>query len=458
MNKKKKKSSVLKIVAAAYLLIAAAAALILWFSGRYFASTMRLERMEGTVRLEDEKGKEQETAGGMRFRSGNTLRTGSSSLASISLDRSKLITLDEKSRADFLKRWRYLELKLTEGRLFFDVSKPLSEKEQFDIRTSTMAMGIRGTSGYVTVDENGRESLTVTDGTVHVTGRNPVTGEVKEEDVSAGQTITVYLFNDRKADSIEFRLTETAEKDLPRFTLRLLAEDDRLMERVCADTGWSPELIRYYYFGGDGTVPEETLPAETAAAGTAQADTQTAAETASSAEETGVSEADTSPAAETSPSAETSSASAVRTTEARTTAARTTAAETQPAETQPAAAEIQPAAGETQAAETETRAAEAETRATETETQPPAEQYMDAEGNPLDDDEIGPWLDYPEETEAETQTEAERQTEAEKQTEAEAQPAAQTEKTDNGAGADAAAGADAGQQYDNADGSDTTNP
>ena len=31
-----------------------------------------------------------------------------------------------------------------------------------------------------------------------------------------------------------------------------------------------------------------------------------------------------------------------------------------------------------------------------------------AEGNPLDDDEIGPWLDYPEETEAETQTETER--------------------------------------------------
>ena len=453
MDEKKKKRSVLKIVAAVYLLIAAAAIIILWLSGRYFASTMRLERMEGTVRLEDEKGKEQETAGGMRFRSGNALRTGSSSLASISLDRSKLITLDEKSRADFLKRWRYLELKLTEGRLFFDVSKPLSEKEQFDIRTSTMALGIRGTSGYVTVDENGRESLTVTDGTVHVTGRNPVTGEVKEEDVSAGQTITVYLFNDRKTDSIEFRLTETAEKDLPRFTLRLLVEDDRLMERVCGDTGWSPDLIRYYYFGGEGTVPEETLPSQTAAAGTAEAGTQSAAETASSAEETGTLAADTSSAPETSTAAETSPASAVRTT-----VARTTAAETQPAETQPAAAATQPAAAETQPATVETQSAAAETQPAETETQSAAEQYTDADGNPLDDDEIGPWLDYPEETEAGSQTEAERQTEAEKQTEAEAQPAAQTEKTDNGAGADAAAGADAGQQYDNADGSDTTNP
>ena len=279
MGKEKKKHSVLKTAAAACLLIAAAAVLIILFSGRYLASTMRLERMEGSVRLEDEKGNGQEPAGGMRFRSGNALCTGSSSLASVSLDSSKLITLDEKSRADFLKRRRYLELKLTEGRLFFDVSKPLSGKEQFNIRTSTMTLGIRGTSGYVTVDENGRESLTVTDGTVYVTGRNPVTGEEKEEDVSAGQTITVYLFNDRKADSIEFRLTETVEKDLPRFTLRLLVEDDRLMERVCGDTGWSPDLIRFYYFGGEGTAPEETLPEETASA-----DAQTAEESAAETE------------------------------------------------------------------------------------------------------------------------------------------------------------------------------
>ncbi len=86
MGKEKKKHSVLKTAAAACLLIAAAAVLIILFSGRYLASTMRLERMEGSVWLEDEKGNGQEPAGGMRFRSGNALCTGSSSLASVSLD------------------------------------------------------------------------------------------------------------------------------------------------------------------------------------------------------------------------------------------------------------------------------------------------------------------------------------------------------------------------------------
>lgn len=86
MGKEKKKHSVLKTAAAACLLIAAAAVLIILFSGRYLASTMRLERMEGSVRLEDEKGNGQEPAGGMRFRSGNALCIGSSSLASVSLD------------------------------------------------------------------------------------------------------------------------------------------------------------------------------------------------------------------------------------------------------------------------------------------------------------------------------------------------------------------------------------
>ena len=37
-------------------------------------------------------------------------------------------------------------------------------------------------------------------------------------------------------------------------------EDDLLMARACVDTGWSSDLIRFYYFGGEGTVPEETKP------------------------------------------------------------------------------------------------------------------------------------------------------------------------------------------------------
>ena len=37
-----------------------------------------------------------------------------------------------------------------------------------------MVVGIRGTSGYVYYDDAGRESLVITDGTVHVTATNPI--------------------------------------------------------------------------------------------------------------------------------------------------------------------------------------------------------------------------------------------------------------------------------------------
>lgn len=46
-----------------------------------------------------------------------------------------------------------LELYVRSGSLFFDVTEPLEEDESMDIRTSTMAVGIRGTSGWVEVED-----------------------------------------------------------------------------------------------------------------------------------------------------------------------------------------------------------------------------------------------------------------------------------------------------------------
>ena len=48
---------------------------------------------------------------------------------------------------------RKLELFLETGSLYFNVTKALEADETFDIRTSTMVVGIRGTCGYVNVDD-----------------------------------------------------------------------------------------------------------------------------------------------------------------------------------------------------------------------------------------------------------------------------------------------------------------
>lgn len=215
--------------------------MILYFNSRITATTMRILRLEGEVTLEED-GKNKTVRESLRLNSGNALSTALKSLVSIGLDDTKIVTLDERSRAVFEQSGRQLELKLTDGSLFFEVSQPLTDEETFDIKTSTMIVGIRGTSGWVSVDGE-HESLIVTDGVVHVTGTNPVTGEVKEIDVKAGQRVNVYLYNDRKIDSIMFEVIEVTERDLPEFLLERLRENPALLDKVCRETGWDKPWI-----------------------------------------------------------------------------------------------------------------------------------------------------------------------------------------------------------------------
>lgn len=469
MGDEKKKGSILKIVIPVLILLAAAAGIALWLSGRYLASTMRLERLEGTVQLEDESGREQELVSRMRFKSGNALRTEGRSLVGVSLDSSKLVTLDENSRADFVKQFKFLELKLTAGRLYFNVSKPLPEDEEFDIRTSTMVMGIRGTSGYVTVDEFGNESLTVTDGTVHVIGTNPVTGEVKEIDVRGGESIRVYLFNDRTVDSIEFRLEAKEEKDLPHFALRMLVEDEPLMEKVCDDTDWSPSVIHYYYENGSeederertgnpagqenrgdegpgGRGENGTGPGARNESGSAARESAAGSSPVESASQTG-SEAGTAGREQNGTNASgtqaTRSSTAVRSTAAGNTAAQNTAAGNTAAGSTAAQTAAQNTAAETLPAAPENTEASLEITGTaaggeaSSASQTSEVQYTDADGNPLDDDEIGPWLDYPDEESSS------------------AAGAADGASEGSAAGADAAAGSGTATGADTAAGADT---
>jgi hypothetical protein len=141
-----------------------------------------------------------------------------------------------------------------------------------------MIVGIRGTSGWVSV-EGGIESLIITDGHVHVIGTNPVTGEVKEIDVQAGQRLRVYLYNDRKVDSIMFELEYITERELPEFVLRMLRENPELLDKVCAETGWDKPWILGLVADETEpepepepddkpalTVPDDTKPADTTAA------------------------------------------------------------------------------------------------------------------------------------------------------------------------------------------------
>lgn len=45
------------------------------------------------------------------------------------------------------KSGKKLEMLLQSGDIFFNISQPLDDDETLNIRTSTMAVGLRGTSG-----------------------------------------------------------------------------------------------------------------------------------------------------------------------------------------------------------------------------------------------------------------------------------------------------------------------
>ena len=98
-------------------IIAFIAFIIMMARSGYLATTMRLLRVEGTVSIEDSKGGVKPVIDNIRFQSGDALSTGSDGIASIGLDDTKVVTLENDSRAEFFKRSKQLELKLTQGGL-----------------------------------------------------------------------------------------------------------------------------------------------------------------------------------------------------------------------------------------------------------------------------------------------------------------------------------------------------
>ncbi len=262
-----REKKIIMAVSAAVVVAAVVIVCVIISRNNYLASTMRLLRVEGTVSIEDSKGGTKPVASNLRFQSGDALNTGSDGLASVGLDDKKIVTLQNDSRAEFQKKGRQLELKLTKGAVFFNVTEKLQPDETFEIKTSTMTAGIRGTSGIVYYDENdeNRESLIVTDGVVEISATNKKTGVTKTARVEAGEKVKVYLFDDKDPnDSVQFELDKVPLDELGNFNFGALADDDALMKRISEHTGWDKEKLKKVLRGLAGAVPTPTeTPAPT---------------------------------------------------------------------------------------------------------------------------------------------------------------------------------------------------
>ncbi len=201
-NKKK-----IPIIATVTALLIICAVLVVFFlqKNRIKATTMRLLRIVGEVNL-TEKGKDKTAMTDIRLGDGNVLSTGTQSLVSVGLDDTKIVSLEENSRCEFHQKGKKTELMLTDGSLFFDVRKALEENESLDIKSSTMVVGIRGTSGYVWNDKaKGTQHIIITDGHVIIKATNPKTGETVEQELSGSYMLTAYLYDDGDFNYFEIK-------------------------------------------------------------------------------------------------------------------------------------------------------------------------------------------------------------------------------------------------------------
>ncbi len=219
------------------------------------AAVMRLIRADGDVLLESADGKTVGVTLNARLTDGQKLRTGDDSVATVSMDDKKIASLDEKSAAEFRASGRSLEITVTEGQVFFDVMEKLNDDELFDIKTSTMVVGIRGTSGLVGIDAEGRDCLYLTDGTVSVS----INGSDSKETVKSGEALTVEMENG--VPKIEKEKYDPGK--LPDFAKKMIREamgDEKLADRILTANGWDAGDIGVKTVKADEPTEKPTEP------------------------------------------------------------------------------------------------------------------------------------------------------------------------------------------------------
>lgn len=155
-------------------------------AGSISATTMRLERSQGAVQVQDDAGEGVDLQEKLPLYSGYALDTPSDSYAWVNLDDTKLAKMDQESGASIYKEDKHLELTAKYGSMFFHVTQALEEDETFDIRMDTLSVGIRGTYGWV---EHTPEyaCVYILDGTVVCT----LTDDGSQHQVSSGEMLQV---------------------------------------------------------------------------------------------------------------------------------------------------------------------------------------------------------------------------------------------------------------------------
>lgn len=224
-------------VALAGVLIVSAVGLSACGANKMTAIVMRLMESKGQVVLTDEKGADKTMMENMNLYSGYHIKTGSDSKAQISLDDTRLATLSENSLLGFEKEKKALKLILEEGDLFFNVTEKLEEDESCEVETSTMIVGIRGTSVYIT-----DEKVVLTNGTISIKIKDPESKIKKTVTLEGGQQLKIVPSTDEVGKNT-YLVEQASVEELPEFVKEAILNDTNLAEKVAGTFGITKEEL-----------------------------------------------------------------------------------------------------------------------------------------------------------------------------------------------------------------------
>lgn len=210
------------------------------------AATMHLVRAEGAVSVNDTDGASVALIENLGLYSGYGVATQAASYGWIDLDEAKLAKMDEDSEVEIVKRDKLLELCVQSGGLFFNVTEPLAEDETMNIRTSTMLVGIRGTCGWVYVEDDSLMHVYLLRGKVECSVLGEGDNALASEMLTAGQVARMTLSEGTASIVVE----DFSEQDIPAFVMTEIEEDTEIMESLQPEEPEEPEV----------TEPPETAP------------------------------------------------------------------------------------------------------------------------------------------------------------------------------------------------------
>ncbi len=205
------------------------------FADEAVAAAFRLSQTEGTVTVQNQNGKEITTMQDMNLFNGYQIDTAQQSYAWFEADSSKLFKMDAVSNLEVRKKGKQLELLLNSGNLFFNVTEHLQEDEVLNIRTSSMVVGIRGTSGWVKVIDQFHTILYMLDGSVEASVTDPVSGQRKSITLHGGQRADFWIYDKNKqGDKCDIFVQQYGEEEIDGFVAVELKKNQALQDRVRA--------------------------------------------------------------------------------------------------------------------------------------------------------------------------------------------------------------------------------